>query len=88
MSTKIERAQTAIQRSKILEHLKEFEPTVVSTIMVSFDLEDSDIDIVCSYSEANELADLIRSAYGEYEQFFCENRSDHVLSQFVFEGFL
>lgn len=88
MNNKIERAQDAIQKSRILEHLKEFDPTVVSTIMVGFDLEDSDIDIICCYKDPSALTTLIQATYGELDQFFCDIRTDHVLGQFVFEGFL
>lgn len=88
MTPKIIRAQAAIQKSKILYQLKEYDPTVVSTIFVGFDLEDSDIDIICTYNDADVLANLIRLIYGDYDQFFCDIRNDHILSQFVFEGFL
>jgi hypothetical protein len=92
-SDKMLRAQDAIGTSNILEHLKAYDPTVVSTIFVGFDIDASDIDIICTYhhdafNDATQLAALLQSAYGAYGQFSCKIMKDHLLCQFYHQDFL
>ncbi|TQV78117.1 DUF4269 domain-containing protein [Exilibacterium tricleocarpae] len=87
-NTKVIQARAAIANAKILERLSAFKPEIVSTIFVEFDVEDSDIDIICRYMHKPRFVDTLKSFYGDSEQFSCDIRNDHVLSRFYYQGFL
>lgn len=98
---KIPRAQQTLDTLGILQELKAFDATVVSTIFVGFDTDKSDIDIVCTYqpqqrddadtsSTAKVLVALLQSVYGDFKDFVCEHYAaeDFVLCQFDHHGFV
>lgn len=87
-SSKKDRCLAAIKYVNILEKLSDFSPVVVSTILVGFDTDDSDIDIVCSYTDAEQFKCTFEQAFAGNEQFFCETPSDHSIGRFSFDDFV
>ncbi len=80
-------ALAAIARSDVLDLLAPFTPRVVSTILVGLDTEDSDIDILCCYSDANGYAAWIDERLQHFERFISRLYDDHVIASFLTEGF-
>lgn len=81
------RAASAIQRCKILDRLSAFQPTVVSTIYVGLDTDDSDIDIVCTYDDAVLFKNALEELLENFTNTFREQRDDHIIARFQFAEF-
>ncbi|RUO38608.1 DUF4269 domain-containing protein [Aliidiomarina shirensis] len=88
MNSKIARANRAIKESEVLTKLDAYSPEVVSTIFVSLDTNESDIDIVCTYQEQEAFIEAFASAYSGYESYRLYPRQDHALGQFHCHQFL
>ena len=88
MNSKIVHAKKAIQVSGVLNELQSYSPEVVSTIFVSLDTMESDIDIVCTYQEQEAFFEEFESAYSGYESYSIHPRKDHALGRFHCNQFL
>lgn len=88
MNHKVARANQAIANADILNRLKAFHPQVVSTIFVSLDTADSDIDIVCSYKAQTAFIRTFADAYGDFECYSLRANLDYALGQFYYDQFL
>ncbi|MGL5795867.1 MAG: DUF4269 domain-containing protein [Waterburya sp.] len=81
-------AKKAIEKSMVLDKLIEYSPTVVSTILVGFDTQDSDIDIICTYIDQKRYIEHIKNNFSQNNAFAFLKKDDFVLFQFAFDGFL
>ncbi|WP_241984207.1 DUF4269 domain-containing protein [Aliidiomarina sedimenti] len=88
VNSKIVRAEKAIHVSEVLNKLQSYSPEVVSTIFVSLDTSESDIDIVCTYQEQEAFIEEFESAYSGYEAYSLSPRNDHALGRFHCNQFL
>ena len=82
------RAESALVKSGLMDKLAKFSPTVVSTIWVELDTEISDIDIVCSYSDADKFITEAKSFISNFSQSTIHKNEDRVLASLYFEDFL
>lgn len=82
------RAESALVKSGLMDKLAKFSPTVVSTIWVELDTKTSDIDIVCSYSDADKFITEATSFISNFSQSAIHKNEDRVLASFHFEDFL
>ena len=84
-------AYSAITNSKILEILKPFNPAVVSTICIDIDTPNSDIDIICSFTEKTAFRDVLNSHVSKFDSFkFIASSSSQsaTVAEFKFGGFI
>lgn len=88
MKNKIESAQRAIKKSEILTLLEKFSPVVVSTIFVGLDIEESDIDILCQYEDANMFEFVFKETFKMFEGFKFEKYVDNAVGKFHHSSFL
>ena len=86
-ASKKERCLAAVQQVGVLEKLAGYSPAVVSTILVGFDIDDSDIDIVCCYADADEFKTTFETVFSAQQRLFCEKRNSYVIGRFVSSGF-
>ena len=54
---------------RVVAILQNFDPAVVSTICVGFDLPASDVDVICYAPNLSELEQVLRDNYSAYETF-------------------
>jgi len=59
----------ALIRSKVLEKLKGFEATLVSTICIGIDTDTSDVDIICSFVDSGGFRGEISRWFGSCDAF-------------------
>ena len=86
-TTKASKAIKAIDRCQILFQLKEFNPVVVSTILVGLDTNDSDIDIICSYNSQLTFFDELKKTSANHNG-ICQKRNNYVIAQFQYASFM
>ena len=84
-SSKEKWAATAIKDSRVLDVLRDYSPAVVSTIFVGFDVDNSDIDIICRYTHPKEFANVVQTHFGQFEQFYLDIGEARVLSRFDYD---
>ena len=78
----------AIYRCRILQKLAQYNPVVVSTILIDLDTDDSDIDLVCSYNSQSAFFYQLKSLISNYPDLICHKRDNYVIAQFHYAGFL
>lgn len=88
MNSKIERAENAIRDSGIITNLKSYSPEVVSTIFVNLDTSESDIDIVCAYSDQKTYINDIQFAISPHTSHSLKTDKDCVIARFDFNNFI
>ena len=49
--------------------LKEFHPTLVSTVCIDIDVETSDLDVICQFDDPCTFAECLRTTYEHYPHF-------------------
>jgi len=82
---------SAIESLNILELLKKYNPAIVSTINIDLDTPESDIDVICQYSDKDEFKKYLSLTFSRYEGFnFAElnAQNDPIIIEFVFNGFI
>lgn len=71
-----------VERSKVLKILEPFRPLWVGTIPIEVHIESSDIDIICELED--DLPNLIRSEFGQAENFTIKESDENLVAQFRF----
>ncbi len=74
----------------ILDKLAPFHPTLVSTVCVEFDIEESDLDFICQFDAPVIFEASVRANFGEYENFsFWQRKPDksELVASFRFRTF-
>ena len=77
----------AIRASGLLDALADFQPIVVSTILVGLDIDGSDIDVACCYADRDTFAASTDRFVRGFANASCDARSDHVVARFDFHEF-
>jgi Domain of unknown function (DUF4269) len=88
VNSKIFKAQVAISQSRILDLLVDYSPQVVSTILVEFDTDQSDIDIVCEYQQQTTFAKNFADSFCHYDSYNLTVFPEYVIGHFKKSGFL
>jgi hypothetical protein len=55
--------------TRVLDVLAEFDPVLAGTIPLDVDIEDSDLDIICSVTDAMSFATCVTDAFASHEGF-------------------
>jgi hypothetical protein len=62
-------AYSILTNNQILSKLKKFDPILVGTIPINIDIENSDLDIVCSFSDKQEFQKSITEIFSNEKGF-------------------
>lgn len=75
----------------IFETLTTFNPILVGTIPIEIDIETSDLDIICEWSEKQHFLDFLTTHFSHFTDFKCWSREIHgqdsVIANFKIEDF-
>ncbi|AYQ33619.1 DUF4269 domain-containing protein [Runella sp. SP2] len=84
-----QRAYDVLTNHRILAQLAPFSPVLVGTIPINIDIESSDLDVICQWSDKSEFATALHSLFGHYPNFtFWENPTHQaVVAHFIVDGF-
>ncbi|GAB3291503.1 DUF4269 domain-containing protein [Parahaliea aestuarii] len=88
METRLVLAKEAVADCQVLAILAAFSPEIVSTIYVGFDTPDSDIDIVCSCSDAGAFERVFSRAYASCDGYVFTQRDDYAVGRFRWRDFM
>lgn len=58
-----------LTKNQVLLKLKKFDPILVGTIPINIDIENSDLDIICSYSDKQDFYKLIIENFSNEKEF-------------------
>jgi hypothetical protein len=58
-----------LTHNQVLSKLKQFDPILVGTIPINIDIENSDLDIICSFSDKQEFQKSITGNFGNEKDF-------------------
>lgn len=86
-NTKKQRAMQSISNIDLLARLSPFKGTVVSSIFVDLDLDHSDIDVICCFSDPAPFQSHLSQEFGHYEAFKVKCGENVVLCNFWAGGF-
>lgn len=64
----------ALEKSEVLNLLKEFSPVVVGSFPLGLQVEGSDLDILIFLKDANQLVELAKKHWGHLEKFKIQNQ--------------
>src|SRR5215468_200632 len=84
-------AYDCLRKLDVMAILKEFHPTLVSTVCIDIDVETSDLDVICQFDDPWTFAECLRTTYESYPHFVLfplnpENNS--IVARFENDGFL
>lgn len=54
---------------KIFEHLRRFDPALVSTVCVGLDVSGSDLDVICEVRDQVDFRSTVENLYGDQQRF-------------------
>ncbi|KAF0811089.1 hypothetical protein A167_00121 [Alcanivorax sp. S71-1-4] len=81
-------AQQAIAQAGITTHLAVYQPHIVSTLFVHFDVADSDIDVICTCPDLDLFLHEVSVHFNRMQGFEAYRRTAHVVAHFHHEGFV
>jgi hypothetical protein len=62
-------AYSILTNNQVLSKLKKFDPILVGTIPINIDIENSDLDIICSFSDKQEFQKSITANFSNEKSF-------------------
>jgi len=62
-------AYSVLTNHRVMEILADFDPILVGTIPINIDIETSDLDIICCYSDKEQFIHLLNQAFGDEQKF-------------------
>ncbi|MDL2222889.1 DUF4269 domain-containing protein [Bacteroidales bacterium OttesenSCG-928-M11] len=84
-------AYQALQRRKIFDILKPFDPLLVGTIPIAIDIESSDLDIICCYTDLDYFIRIVTENFKQELNFnhklSLQNGKKIALFRFQLDGF-
>ena len=88
---KQKRAYEVLTKNEVMTCLMEFHPILIGTIPINIDLNNSDLDIICYFSERSNFEKLVIEKFGSAEKFkIWENSSQEslaIVANFFMDGF-
>ncbi len=84
-------AYVCLQELGVTTTLKEFHPTLVSTICIDIDVETSDLDVICQFNDSRAFSECLRTTYKDYPHFVLfplDPETSAVVARFESKGFL
>lgn len=80
-----------LTNNQILSKLKQFEPVLVGTIPINIDIENSDLDIICCFSDKQEFQKSIMDNFSNETNFTISDQQDldtlAIVANFYLDGF-
>lgn len=77
--------------NKVLTKLKQFDPIIVGTIPLKIDIENSDLDIICSFADKQEFQKSIIDNFSNERNFTIREQSNldtfAIVANFFLDGF-
>lgn len=64
-----QQAYTVLTHHHILQKLKQFDPILAGTIPINIDIESSDLDIICYFTDKQEFQQTITENFGDERSF-------------------
>ncbi len=84
-------AYAVLTNSQILSKLKQFDPILVGTIPINIDIENSDLDIICSIANKQEFQKSITDNFSNEEKFSIRELPNlntfAIVANFFLDGF-
>lgn len=74
---KQQKAFQILSEYAIFETLATFNPILVGTIPIEIDIETSDLDIICEWSEKQHFIDFLTTRFSDFTDFKCWSREIH-----------
>lgn len=86
---KQKRVYATISENRTLEKLIPFNPILTGTIPINIDIETSDLDIICCFTDATEFQTHLNTSFGKEQGFkiFTPKHPGAVAASFVLDGF-
>lgn len=88
---KQQKAFKVLTQHKVMEQLIPFAPILVGTIPIEIDIESSDLDIICQWSDKQSFIDFLTNHFGHFVDFKQWSREVHqhdaVIASFMIEDF-
>lgn len=85
------RAFEILTQNKILLNLVEFDPILVGTIPINIDIENSDLDIICYWTNKTDFIQKLHSFFGREIDFTIReaiiNETESVIANFKIDDF-
>lgn len=66
-------AYAILNDHQILEKLHAYQPLLTGTVPIGIDIETSDLDIICCYTDAKQFNDFVILSFSGYESFTTRN---------------
>ena len=66
-------AYEVLSKSRVMESLHEFDPVLVGTIPIDIDIENSDLDIICYWTDRNNFIENIIRLFADKQGFCIKN---------------
>lgn len=70
------RAYEILKKYRVLDLLEKFDPILTGTIPINIDIETSDLDISCCYSDKDEFVDAVMHLFSPEKQFVLRQSSE------------
>ena len=85
------RVYEILTQNRILEILSEFDPILTGTIPINIDIENSDLDIICYWTNKTDFITKISMAFSTKPEFKIRNsliyNNESVIANFKIDGF-
>ncbi|WP_435404568.1 DUF4269 domain-containing protein [Mucilaginibacter aquaedulcis] len=79
-----------LSKHKLMETLQAFDPVLAGTIPINIDIENSDLDIICCFTDKYNFKMVATKAFGGFEDFELAdtliNGQETVIINFIIEG--
>ena len=82
-------AYSVLTENEVLQKLKPFSPILVGTIPINIDIESSDLDIICYWTDKNEFIFSLKKLFGNIADFEIRENQSHnsVITNFILQDF-
>lgn len=89
-SDKQKRAHRVLTDNQVLEKLKHYNPILTGTIPINIDIETSDLDIICCFTDAKSFQDELIQHFNHEQNFktFTPKHPGAVAASFILDDFL
>lgn len=85
------KAYGILTKNQVLSKLNPFDPILVGTIPINIDIESSDLDIICSFSDKQEFHQCILEHFSKLEKFAIRENTNldtpAIVANFYLDGF-
>lgn len=88
-NNKQRKAYNTLKKHRVLDQLEMFDPILTGTIPINIDIETSDLDISCCYSDKDEFIRVVTRLFGDEKHFTLRENSEFgsVVCSFWLENF-